>query len=223
MERARGLAPHVVEHDDDGEVQRFGRHRWRDGCVAGRLPLRRRGRRASGRLRLAPPDRGAVDPFDRLVDAEPAEEIADRLRAGLAGAVVDDDDAADRDRVVHLGHRVDRVRVAAPDAQQRDLVDRRAGERVCRTTLQETHALVEEPEPGEAVADGVEIRPDVERVVGVLLDSEGVGDPDGLVVELVRLEIAADEDGGAAPTGSAIDQVARRRSRRGRGRGNCRR
>ena len=87
---------------------------------------------------------------------------------------------------------------AAPDAQQRDALDRRVGQRVAERALQEAHAVVEQVEALEAVAHQVEVGLEAgDAVVGELRrlrrgsgdGAEPVGDPHLAVGHLVGVEV----------------------------------
>ena len=213
VQRAARLPPHVVEHDDHREVAVVdGASGGRERCPAERsdarstLPaVRRRRRPSASTLRPSRSARSAR----RLA---PGAELLDDLRHARGLELVDDDEAAVGEAFVaarRARHRS--ASVEPPPIRSSAIVPIGSSASVSRgCALEEADAIVEEPEAREAVAHGVEIRWLVghRRCDGDADGCEAVHDPDLAVVQLVRLEVSAQEDGAAAASGAVFDEVA---------------
>ena len=217
MQRALRFPAHVVEDDDDREVECVrgcGRRERRAGQADLGLCLHLHGRGVGG---LPPRDGRGVDDFEARSDASLGEERVDLLAACSVRAVVDEDESAFGEPVVEvIEHRLGFVSSFRPDADQRQLLDGGIDECRCHGPLEEADAFVEEIEAGEAVAHEVQIGAEPGdtrtgqggRVVGFGRGPESVGDPHSSVRELVAVEVGAHEDGAASAAGSALGEVA---------------
>ena len=243
VQRARRLAPHVVEDDDDREVDR------RRLGAAERRAARVPATAGAAGSSVGVPDRaagsalrhvtaGAVDALERRGDAVAGAERR-RPLARTPGRVRR---RRRRSRRSRPGRRAPSGRAASsPTPTRRCAAARRSSIGASASVsagraLQEPDPVVEQVEALEAVAHEVEVGQDVgdpptiAAAVGRALPCrcrsgrpEPVGDPDRAVVQLVGVEVAAQEDRRRRRGRCRTRPGRRRRPRRGSGRGSARR
>ncbi len=201
VQRARGLAPHVVED-----------HQHRQGQVALRGP--RGAWRVHGRLTLGLAPVGAA-PVDALQPARYGALGAKCVyRLGALGrpVVVDDHEPARPHLVVEgMEDRGHLLRLLAIDPQQRDVLDRRRRQGLAGSALQKADPVVEQAKALEALAHRVQVRwePRGAILVGRRSTAESIRDPQLPAEDPMAGEVRREEDRGSAPAGAAVDQVAR--------------
>ena len=206
MEGPSRLAAHVVDDHDDREVRgrRRRAHPRRDrraACFRWTIARSEDPRPCASRRRSSRCARAAHGCRARR------ETRRARRAVGRPG-MVDDHETAGRDPVVERVERRpdlgrDRGRRPAAVRPRRSAPRRASG----WAPLQEDDAVVEQREPGESLANGVEAG---RGVIGtrVLLRVEPISDPNPRPGKPVRLKEPAHEDRSAPATGAAVDQIA---------------
>ncbi len=162
MQRPGGLPAHVVEDDDDREIDGVARSRRRDRRALADLVRRGARGREHSRVLLSPRQARPTDSLHGLGEIAADVERVERVAAGLVGDVLDDDVPARCDSVIEqLEHRSGLRADTSTQAEERNPTDRRVGQGGRERALEEADPLVEQPEAGEGLAHLVEVGKEV--------------------------------------------------------------